>query len=157
MTIVHVWTWLEDDGTAIVQRRLWADGPDAARPAGVPEHAWLAEQDAEAWWDEIVATGRGRRWLKPLADAIGDGRKAAWTVSARQLRLALRHYGIRDAVEQAVVASGAPDIADWWEYSIEYDRHHPIVAAMLPVLAAVTGSEITAELADEIWALAEAL
>jgi hypothetical protein len=151
--VVHVWAWF--DGEELI--RVLADGPNAARPADVPEHANLVEQDAEAWWDEIIASGRGRRWLKPLADVIGDGRKAIWTVSARQIRLALRAVGLRDAVEQAVAASSDPSIHDWWEYSIEYDRHHPIVAAMLPALSAVTGSQVTEAMADNVWELAETL
>jgi hypothetical protein len=151
--IVHVWIW--SDGEDLI--RVLADGPEAVRPADVPGHASLVEQDAEAWWEEIVASGRGRRWLKPLADTIGDGRKAKWTVTARQLRLALRAVGLRDAVEQAIAASGDPAMRDWWEYSTEYDRYHPIVAAMLPVLSVVTGSPVTEAMVDHVWALAEAL
>jgi len=153
MTVVYVWLWFEGED----QIRVLADGPEAVRPAEVPEHAILAEQIAEVWWDEIVASGRGRRWLKPLADIIGDGRKATWTVTARQLRLALRAVGLRDAAEQAIAAGGMPELYDWWEYSTEYDRYHPIVTAMLPVLSSVTGSAVTEEMADHVWALAETL
>jgi hypothetical protein len=152
-TVVYVWRWF--DGEDMI--RVLADGPNAERPAGVPENADLVEQIAEAWWDEIIARGKDKRWLKPLANIIGDGRKATWTVTARQLRLALRKVGLRDAVEQAIASSGDPELHDWWEYSTEYDRYHPIVSAVLPVLSTVAGSPITEEMVDNVWALAETL
>jgi hypothetical protein len=152
-TVVYVWRWF--DGENMI--RVLAEGPNAERPAGVPENADLVEQIAEVWWDEIISSGKGKRWLKTLADIIGDGRKATWTATARQIRLALRKVGLREAVEQAIASSGNPDLHDWWEYSTEYDRYHPIVSAMLPVLSTVTGSQITEEMADQVWELAETL
>jgi len=152
-TVVYVWLWFEGEDMI----RVLAEGPNAERPEEVPPHASLVEQIAEAWWDEIIASGKGKRWLKPLADIIGDGREVTWTVTARQLRLALRKVGLRDAIEQAIAASGDPELHDWWEYSTEYDRYHPIVLSMLPVLSTVTDSTITDAMVDNVWALAETL
>lgn len=55
MSICYVWTWIAGetyDGSTVVEKRL-ADGD--TRPADVPEHACLAEQDVSAWRDEIMA------------------------------------------------------------------------------------------------------
>lgn len=150
--VCHVWAWIsaiDRHGSAMLDREL-ATGPGASRPPHLPDHAWLAEQDAEAWWDDIIATGRGNRWRKPLADLLGDQRPVTWLVSARQLRLALRQAGLRDIVETAVQAQGG-DLLEWWEYSTHYDRYHPMVAAMLIELG------ISADQADSVWALADSL
>ena len=157
VAICHVWAWIagERDGTPVIERVL-ASGPGATRPAGVPDSAWLAEQDAEAWWDEIVASGRGRRWLAGLAALIADGRVAQWSVSPRQLRQALRQAGLRDHVEALVAATGG-DLLDWWEYSLEYDRHHPLIDIMRLGLSAAAGRAVTADDVDAVWLTAEAL
>lgn len=148
MAVCTVWAWPAGqypDGTPILDRILAQDGQ---RPASVPDTAWLAEQDAEAWWDEIHQTGKGRRWLKPLADLIGDGRQPEWKVSARQLRQALRRVGLRDTVESAIQSQGG-ELLDWWEYSIEINRYHPLVAQMCAQL------NLSDAQVDDIWALAE--
>lgn len=54
MQTIMVWAWLDGQtptGEPILRRAL-ADGTE--RPAGVPESAWLAEQDAQAWRTEIL-------------------------------------------------------------------------------------------------------
>lgn len=138
------------DGAPIIDRRLPLGGeqPQAGE--------WLAEQDAEAWWDEIVSSGRGRRWLGALAEIIGDGRMPSWIVSARQIRIALRRVGLRDAVEQAVASAGG-EIADWWQYSVEVDRYSPVVSSMLGAIGAAAGRPITDADVDASWSMAETL
>ncbi|WP_367154653.1 hypothetical protein [Methylomonas sp. HYX-M1] len=151
MSVCYVWAWIAGqttDGEPIMERVL-AAGPNDARPSDVPEAAWLAEQDAEAWWDDILASGRGKRYLPDLAVIIGDGRIGVWRVSARSLRLALRQCGLREAVEAAVAADDT--LADWWEYSVDYDRYHPLVISMLITLG------VSADQADQVWAVSENL
>lgn len=138
------------DGAPILDRRLPLDGEQPQ------DGEWLAEQDAEAWWDEIVASNRGRQLLGKLAALIGDGRTPSWVVSARQIRLALRRAGLREAIEQAVYAAGG-EVADWWEYSVDVDRYSPIVGAMLGAIGAASGRPITDAEVDAIWQLAETL
>ncbi len=153
MTVVYVWVWFNGttpQGEPIMQR-VPASGPGAERPANVPEDAGLEQQSAEAWWDEIQESGTGLAALGFLANAIGDGRIPSWSVSARQMRHALNSYGLRDVVENFVSASGDRNLVDWWEYSMDYDRHHPMVVSLLPLLG------VTPEAADSIWSLAEQL
>lgn len=150
MTAVPVWLWLDGedaDGSPVVHRRL-AVSED--RPADVPEDAVLARQTAEVWVEEILRTGKERRYLKYLVDLTGVQCDVSWFVSARQIRMALSQFGLRDAVESLVVASGQM-IKDYWEYSVEVDRYHPLVVSMLPVL------NVTHEQADALWELAETL
>ncbi len=71
-------------------------------------------------------------------------------ISARQIRLALNQAGLRDAVE-ATVAAGPRGLRDWWEYSVEIHRAHPMVAAMIAAIGA------TPEQADEVWRLGAGL
>jgi len=151
MSVCYVWAWIAGqtvDGEPIMER-VPASGPGDSRPADVPESAWLAEQDAEAWWDDILASGRGKRYLHDLAAIINDGRVGVWRVSARSLRLALRQLQLREAVEVAVAQD--VELMDWWEYSIEYDRYHPLVLTMLTTLG-ISGAQ-----ADQVWALADSL
>lgn len=71
-------------------------------------------------------------------------------ISARQIRLALNQAGLRDAVE-AAVAAGDRDLRDWWEYSIDVHRDHPMVEGMIQALG------ITAAQADALWDLGRGL
>lgn len=68
------------------------------------------------------------------------------TLTARQIRLALNQMGLRDAVE-AAVAAGPRDLRDWWEYSIELHRDHPMIATMADAIG------VTAEQVDALWRL----
>lgn len=71
-------------------------------------------------------------------------------LSARQIRMALRQAGLREAVEAAVAAAGG-DLVDWWEYSIEYHREHHLVADMAASIGA------TPEQVDAVWRLGASL
>jgi hypothetical protein len=77
----------------------------------------------------------------PLTDAeIADlvARDAAWAtrpplvpqiVGAAQARLALNDSGNRSLVETAVKAA-SQDIQDYWNYSSQFNRHHPVLVGM---------------------------
>lgn len=67
-------------------------------------------------------------------------------LTARQIRLALNQMGLRDAVE-AAVAAGGRDLRDWWEYSVELHREHPMIGAMAQAIGA------TPEQVDALWRL----
>lgn len=86
----------------------------------------------------------GNGLLRPETASAGDA------VSARQIRLALNQLGMRDAVEAAVAASSR-DVRDYWEYSTELSRSHPLIEQMLPAIG------VTSDQADAVWALARTL
>ena len=71
-------------------------------------------------------------------------------LTARQIRLALTRTGLRQAVEQAVAAAGG-DLRDWWEYSIAYERRHPLVESMAVTIGA------TPEQVDALWQIGATL
>lgn len=71
-------------------------------------------------------------------------------VSPRQIRQALTRLNLRQGVE-AAVAAGDQDLKDWWEFSTEFDRRHPLVAQMGASLG------VTADQLDGLWALAGSL
>ena len=72
------------------------------------------------------------------------------SVSPRQIRQALTRTNMRTAVESAV-AAGDQDTKDWWEFATEFQRAHPMVAAM------GAGLGLTAEQIDSLWVLAGTL
>jgi len=51
------------------------------------------------------------------------------SVTPRQIRQALTRAGLRQQVE-AAVAAGNQDLKDWWEFSTEIQRTHPMVIGM---------------------------
>lgn len=71
-------------------------------------------------------------------------------LAPRQIRLALTQLGLRDHVEQAV-AAGDANLRDWWQYSLEYRRDHPLVEQMIQDLG------VTAQQADDLWRLGATL
>ena len=85
-------------------------------------------------------------WPAPPAPPV----EVPASVSPRQIRQALTRAGLRASVE-AAVASGDQDTRDWWEFATEFQRAHPMVAAMGPGLG-VTPSEL-----DDLWILAATL
>lgn len=71
-------------------------------------------------------------------------------VSPRQIRQALNRASLRSQVELAV-ASGDQDIKDWWEFSTQVERNHPMVIAMAEALS-ITELEL-----DDLFTLAGTL
>lgn len=110
---------LHDDGDG--------SGPYIARWRDPREAPAAAE--IEAAWPEVQAA-QARAALQPL--------------TPRQMRLALLHAGLLDAVE-AAVAAGSRELAIWWEFSLACERGNPRVAQ----LAADLG--LSPEQVDAIW------
>jgi hypothetical protein len=71
-------------------------------------------------------------------------------ISARQIRLALNSAGLRDVVE-AAVAAGTRDLRDWWEFSTEVQRDHPMVMQMITALG------VSPAQADDLWRMGATL
>jgi hypothetical protein len=71
-------------------------------------------------------------------------------VSPAQIRIALNQMGLRAQVEAAVEA-GSQDLKDWWEYSTEIQRNHPLVVQM------ATGLGVSVEQTDALFMLASTL
>jgi hypothetical protein len=93
-----------------------------------------------AWNADGTITGRGNLTAQQNAtlDAViaaHDPTKPAVpaSVTAAQARLALNAAGKRAAVE-AVVAAATQDIKDYWQYSSNIDRQHPVILQMAAIL-----------------------
>lgn len=91
MAVCYVWAWIAgetQDGSPTLEKRL-ADGE--ARPADVPEHAWLAEQDVDAWREEIMAAlaDIDARSIRALREGNAS-RLAELEAKAKRLRETLR-------------------------------------------------------------------
>jgi hypothetical protein len=71
-------------------------------------------------------------------------------ISPRQIRLALTKLNMRTQLETAVAAS-SQDLKDWWEYSANFERNHPLVAAMATQLG------IPSSIIDTLWITASTL
>lgn len=70
----NVWAWIDGEtptGEPVLRKTL-ATG--AERPANVPAHAWLAEQDVDAWRQEIMAEFEtlDRKSIRALRDGSAD-------------------------------------------------------------------------------------
>ena len=72
------------------------------------------------------------------------------TVTPRQIRLALNATGLRATVESAV-AAGSQDLKDWWEYALDIERNHPLIAGMAAQLG------ISDQQLDDLFRLAATL
>ena len=71
-------------------------------------------------------------------------------LTPRQIRMALTRAGLRDQVEAAVTA-GDQDLKDWWEFSLSFERNHPLVTNMGSLLG-----QSEAQL-DNLWSIGAAL
>jgi hypothetical protein len=67
------------------------------------------------------------------------------SISPRQFRQALNHFGYRQQVEDAIAASTDQDLKDWYLYTSEFQRHHAQVLGMASVLGFVS------EQLDAVW------
>lgn len=67
------------------------------------------------------------------------------SISPRQFRQALTHFGFRQQVDAAVAASADQDLKDWYEWSTDFQRHHPEVLAMAAALG------FTSDQLDQVW------
>lgn len=72
------------------------------------------------------------------------------TLTPRQIRLALHGVGLLAAVEAAIATAG-PEAQIVWEYAIEFERHHPLVATLAPAIG------MTEEQLDALWMAAAEL
>lgn len=90
---------------------------------------------------------------KAAADAAAAAalaRRANRVVSAVQIRLAANEMGIRDAIETLMGSAETPrSLRDYWEYSTEFQRAHPLWAQALPLLSATEAA------LDQLFDIAE--
>lgn len=119
--------------------------------------AELYHPDVAAHYDTEVpddtqngATWDGERWVNPPEPAPQGPGPAPEILTPRQIRMALTRAGLRQAVEEAVAAAGG-DLLDWWEYSTQFERGHPLVAQM------AEGLGISPEQVDGLWRLGATL
>lgn len=71
-------------------------------------------------------------------------------VSPRQIRQALTRFDLRTTVEGAI-AAGDQDTKDWYAYATQFERKHPMVAAL------ASGLGVTTEQLDQLWITAGSL
>ncbi|ALK96978.1 MULTISPECIES: hypothetical protein [unclassified Massilia] len=67
------------------------------------------------------------------------------SISPRQFRQALTHFSFRQQVEAGVAASSDQDLKDWYEFTSDFQRHHPEVLAMATALG------FTSDQLDQVW------
>lgn len=67
------------------------------------------------------------------------------SISPRQFRQALTHFGFRQQVDAAVSTSTDQNLKDWYEWSTEFQRHHPEVLGMASALG------FTSDQLDQVW------
>lgn len=72
------------------------------------------------------------------------------TLNARQIRRALTALGLREKVEEAISFSDQ-DTRDWYEFSGEFRRDHPLVLELAEHLG------VAAEDLDKLWIVGETL
>ena len=94
------------------------------------------------YWDEVEKVQKERD-CTPGEVAEIESRKntppqVPQSVSPRQIRQALSKLDLRKSVENAV-ASGDQDLKDWWEFSTEFVRGHPMVLGMATSLGISEG------------------
>ncbi|MEY4718483.1 MAG: hypothetical protein RL563_1101 [Pseudomonadota bacterium] len=70
--------------------------------------------------------------------------KVPHAISPRQIRLALTSEGLRDVVESAI-ADGSQELKDWWEFSLSYERNHPLILSVANQLG------VSPEKLDKLW------
>lgn len=67
------------------------------------------------------------------------------SISPRQFRQALTHFGFRSQVDGAVSASTDQDLKDWYQFASDFQRYHPEVLAMAAALG------FTSDQLDQVW------
>lgn len=67
------------------------------------------------------------------------------SISPRQFRQALNHFGFRQLVDAAVAGSNDQDLKDWYEFTSDMQRHHLKVLTMAAALG-FTGDQL-----DQVW------
>lgn len=97
--------------------------------------------------DHAAGVARDRTDDERLAAQIAAARSAIKPVNATQIRIALNQAGLRDMVE-AAVSAGSQELKDWWEFSVNLYRDHPLVVGM------VTALGIPPDQADALWVAA---
>jgi hypothetical protein len=73
-----------------------------------------------------------------------------YTVTSRQLRMALSKLNLRSLVDSAV-AAGSQDLKDYWEYNPVFDRRSPLVEDLIRTVGKTDAD------ADAVWQLAATL
>lgn len=85
-------------------------------------------------------------WPEPPAPVV----PVPESVSPRQIRQAMSAAGLRAPVEAAIAAADQ-DTKDWYEFATEFERSHPMVAAL------AAGLNVTEAQLDGLWVLAGSL
>jgi hypothetical protein len=111
------------------------------------EHAIRAilidEESAAAWVNYRANEARDGIELLPPAPPAPPA--VPESISPRQFRQSLNHFGYRQRVDSAIAASTDQDLKDWYEFTSDFQRHHPEVLTMASALG------FTSAQLDEVW------
>lgn len=86
----------------------------------------------------------------PLEGVYNEPNQVPYSVTPRQIRLALTIVGLRSIVESAV-ENGSQEVKDTWNFSTEILRSNPLINAMASAIGQST------EQVDKLFQLAESL
>lgn len=120
------------NSTQYVKVRQWAKPSfDAVRQEVVKAPAALVDGVWTQQWQVIELYATQAEVDAAIAADVEAKRLASVpaTVTPRQIRQALSTFGLRSAVEDAVVA-GSLGLQDWWNYASEFERSNTQVNAM---------------------------
>lgn len=72
------------------------------------------------------------------------------SITPRQFRQSLTHFGFRSAIESAIAAADQ-DTKDWYQFATSFERASPVVATMAQALG------FTSTQVDAVWLYAATL
>lgn len=113
-------------------------------------HMIVVDESLVSTWAAYRANA-ARTGVEPAPPAPPAPPSVPQSLSPRQFRQALTHFGFRAQVEAAVAASGDQDLKDWYEHTSEFQRRHPEVLAMATALG-FTDAQL-----DQLWIYGAAL
>lgn len=107
------------------------------------------------YWDATAGMQRERE-ATPAEEAQIAARATAAppvpeSISPRQFRQSLNHFGFRQQVDNGVAASTDQNLKDWYEFTSDFQRHHPEVLSMAQQLG------FTSDQLDQVWIYGAAL
>jgi hypothetical protein len=133
---------LVNDGDAATCIAQW----QAVNPGEYVSHAEVAEEalpqdrSTRALW----ALVNGAVVVDPALAPVPE------TISPRQFRQALTHFGFRANVE-TVVSQADQDTKDWYEYATDFQRNHQKTLSMAQAMG------YTSQQMDQVWVHGAAL
>lgn len=80
--------------------------------------------------DEEFVRSNYQRYRLAVEEEHQNSIVAPQTITPRQIRQQLTAIGLRQQVEDLISSSADYDLKDWWNYSQDFQRSHPILKEM---------------------------